>query len=247
MPLVFDFKLLLDFLLLIFRQHSLERLWTHLPFKERTTCHLREPSQAILQNVLRWYETEQFAGEKMWKGVMVRRNGKFVFGKISVCVCVWILLYHMQAQTYIHTFFDLRNESRAGGWSVLQMSPSNEDASVAHWGRSIHVPANKTVDFCSFKTLFAWRKKITFFRTISRSSNQQFLSSFGNLRVVRWHGIELVREPSCIAPSYSLEVLCTVPVWHRTDSGAFMCCIGMTLSCICGVHALMTLQLLWSL
>ena len=49
---------------------------------------------------------------------------------LSGPVCAWILLSHAGKTL---TSFDLRNLTRAGGWSVLQMSPSNEDASVAQW------------------------------------------------------------------------------------------------------------------
>ena len=37
------------------------------------------------------------------------------------------------------------------------------------------------------------------------------LSSFGNLHVLRWHGTELIWEPSCVALA-----------WHRADWGSFM-------------------------
>ena len=43
----------------------------------------------------------------------------------SVCVCV------TRSFTRLTSFFKLYRLLRAGGWSVLQMSPANEDASVA--------------------------------------------------------------------------------------------------------------------
>ena len=79
----------------------------------------------------------------------------------------------------------------------------------------LHVPANRTVDFCSSMTLFALRKNFTF-RTVSSIT---CTSSF-------WFS-ELVREPSCIALT-----------WHRACSGAFMYCAGMALSSFGNLHVL---------
>ena len=79
----------------------------------------------------------------------------------------------------------------------------------------LHVPANRTVDFCSSMTLFALRKNFTFRTVSSIACTSSFFVS------------ELVREPSCIALT-----------WHRACSGAFMYCAGMALSSFGNLHVL---------
>ena len=61
----------------------------------------------------------------------------------------------------------------------------------------LHVPANRTVDFCSSMTLFALRKNFTFHTVSSIACTSSFWVS------------ELVREPSCIALT-----------WHRACFGS---------------------------
>ena len=46
-------------------------------------------------------------------------------------------------------------------------------------------------------------------------------SLFGSLHVLRWHGTELIWEPSRVALA-----------WHRAHLGTFMCCAGMAPSCL---------------
>ena len=127
----------------------------------------------------------------------------------------------MQAQTHIHTYFNPWSESRAGVFSKLATAPfiSPWPTKLVMFGEDmqsdqLHVPANRTVDFCSSMTLFALRKNFTF-RTVSSITCTSFWFS------------ELVREPSCIALT-----------WHRACSGAFMYCAGMALSSFGNLHVL---------
>ena len=140
---------------------------------------------------------------------------------VGVGVCVCESCYHMQAQTHIHTYFNPWSESRAGVFSNLATAPfiSPWPTKLLMFGEDmqsdqLHVPANRTVDFCSSMTLFALRKNFTF-RTVSSITCTSFWFS------------ELVREPSCIALT-----------WHRACSGAFMYCAGMALSSFGNLHVL---------
>ena len=74
-----------------------------------------------------------------WSVVARKMHSTSEFAKIvlSKCVCV----NHLKR---------CKTSNLAGGWSVLQMSPSNEDSDM-DWGRSIHVPA-QSFSFSSMAT-----------------------------------------------------------------------------------------------
>ena len=58
-------------------------------------------------------------------------------------------------------------------------------------------------------------------------------SLFGSLHVLRWHGTELIWEPSCGALAWHGAHLGNLHVlrWHGTELiGDLSCCIGVALS-----------------
>ena len=107
-----------------------------------------------------------------------------------VCVCVWILLSHAG-------IFLIHNVLWPSQYKQSREMEYASDVSIQRrriclhsemdWGRSIHVPANKTVDFCSFMSLFAFRILVSY-----KSADSELVREILFIELA-WHSAHLAR------------------------------------------------------